>query len=491
MSGSTMPVPLYRGTPVCFDNDAWTALRPTNIPFPRKCEMLSTMLFNGTAIISKHRNEERYEESQICEADIHAQIPEAPHAPAALRLAFFRPQMQKAQLDFAHEVMTLHYLREQHMFPVPIVYAYCTNKACLDEQFIVMGHGDGVPLDEVWSQLSDQGKEHFVSSLAGLVFRLSLVKTEGVGGLLWSRHGHLSLGMLSRLAERREREESVTRKAPPTRSFSDKEGYNPETVSPFVQSAQAMAPLITGVLALFEPASTPYCLVPGPHTLTARSIMVKADGPLAGQITAIRNWEGINFLPMWMLAKNLNNTLGAQFADWDNKFHEDVNKLYLSMEGRRIATLMDLLAPEYDILREMVDAIQSGSYEQIDQWYERHKPEYDRRYNEAGKSPEHFWWALPAREAGLWLSDRSGAGEDIWPGTSSDADHFEPDCRTINPTAPHDTYEPRRERDRRSTVEEQTLLARTSTTQPFALGTKTRLWQHVSYNAILPLPMPI
>ncbi|KZO92010.1 hypothetical protein CALVIDRAFT_557828 [Calocera viscosa TUFC12733] len=41
-------------------------------------------------------------------------------------------------------------------------------------------------------------------------------------------------------------------------------------------------------------------------------------GPNAGKITAVLNWEGTNYLPMWMLAKRPSKMLGAKFADWED-----------------------------------------------------------------------------------------------------------------------------------------------------------------------------
>ncbi|KZO92011.1 hypothetical protein CALVIDRAFT_567749 [Calocera viscosa TUFC12733] len=294
----------------------------------------------------------------------------------------------------------MHYLRQNESIPIPKLYAYCTNGMFLDEHFIVLEHEIGVPLGQAWSNWSNMEKERCITSLATLVFKASRIQANCIGAPIWSPTGYLDVGALSRMIDHDARAQLQAHTTmlhagiiPDTQSWlkmllleeqdlarlrwmgqpgSLAKG-SPET-APFVTHSREVERMIPNIVKWFEPALPQYCLVPGPQTLTRQNIFVHADGPNAGEISAVLNWEATNILPMWMLGKKPSKTLGPEFAEWDFRFEADVLRLTSTQTGS--LTLADFMAPQYDILRNLVDAIQSGSYKRIIQWFQPYKVQY-------------------------------------------------------------------------------------------------------------------
>ncbi|KZO92009.1 hypothetical protein CALVIDRAFT_329330 [Calocera viscosa TUFC12733] len=106
---------------------------------------------------------------------------------------------------------------------------------------------------------------------------------------------------------------------------------------------------------------------------------------------------------MWMLAKRPSKMLGAKFADWEGRFLEELTNL-TSTETRH-PTLAALMAPEHDILRDLVDALQSERVGPLlDRWFVRHidglEARNERQANlDAGNASQtsRQGWHIPPR----------------------------------------------------------------------------------------------
>ncbi|KZO92016.1 hypothetical protein CALVIDRAFT_557830 [Calocera viscosa TUFC12733] len=293
-----MDVPYYQGTPVRLDADLSTSLLPANIPLANKFQIASILLFgNPIKLLNlQHRD--------------------------------------------GNEVSTMEHLRRNYRLPIPMVYAFCGDASFLDERFIIMEPANGVPLGETWDKWTSQQQGRFVGSLATFVSNLSTIYAPRIGAPIWSSSNALpSVGAISVVTNHRggtqvNMDHSAARQMvslSKTESWLKQiladevslapaiwlagEGRNSHNPAPFLAIAQALEKMIPNILTLFEPEGTLYCLVPGPHTLTEANILVQLEGPNAGEITALVNWDGTNFLPMWMLAKRLSNMLECFIAE--------------------------------------------------------------------------------------------------------------------------------------------------------------------------------